>query len=72
MFNDSLALEQCEELVERLTHTSVPFRCAHGRPSIVPLVDLGPPADLRGAVRHVDWEAYEECIQAQARIPRHR
>ena len=67
MFNDPLTVEQCEELMERLSHTAVPFRCAHGRPSIVPLVDLGPPADLRGATRHVNWEAYGDYIQAQAR-----
>jgi DNA mismatch repair protein MLH3 len=72
MFNDSLTVEQCKELVERLAHTSVPFRCAHGRPSIVPLVDLGPSADLRGAVRHVNWEGYEEYIRAQARTVRRR
>lgn len=72
MFNDSLILEQCKELVERLTHTSVPFRCAHGRPSIVPLVDLGPPVDLRGAVRHIDWEAYEKYIQAPVQTTRRR
>ena len=72
MFNDSLTLEQCKELMERLTHTSVPFRCAHGRPSIVPLLDLGPPVDLRGAMRHVCWETYEKYIQAQGRASRHR
>ena len=32
---------------------------AHGRPSIVPLVDLGPPPDLR-ASRQVDWEKIPE------------
>jgi len=72
MFNDPLTAEQCKELIGRLTHTSVPFRCAHGRPSIVPLVDLGPPADLRGAMRQVNWEAYEDYIQARARATRHR
>jgi len=71
MFNDSLGVEQCRELMERLSHTSVPFRCAHGRPSIVPLVDLGPPADLRGAARQVNWEVYEEHTQAQARTTRY-
>lgn len=72
MFNDPLTVEQCEELMERLSHTAVPFRCAHGRPSIVPLVDLGPPADLRGATRQVNWEAYGDYIQAQARATRYR
>jgi DNA mismatch repair protein MLH3 len=72
MFNDPLTVEQCKELMERLSHTAVPFRCAHGRPSIVPLVELGPPADLRGAARQVNWEAYEEYIQAQTRTARYR
>ena len=72
MFNDSLSIEQCEELMERLSHTAVPFRCAHGRPSIVPLVDLGPPADFRGATRQVNWEAYEEHIREQARTTQYR
>jgi DNA mismatch repair protein MLH3 len=72
MFNDPLTVEQCKELIERLSHTAVPFRCAHGRPSIVPLVDLGPPPDLRGATRQVNWEAYEDHMQAQARTTRYR
>lgn len=72
MFNDPLSIEQCKELMERLSHTAVPFRCAHGRPSIVPLVDLGSPADLRGAARQVNWEAYGEHIREQARTTRYR
>ena len=72
MFNDPLAIEQCKELMERLAHTSVPFRCAHGRPSIVPLVDLGPPPDLRGATCQVDWEAYGDHIRKQTRTTRYR
>ena len=72
MFNDPLTIEKCKELMERLSHTSVPFRCAHGRPSVVPLVDLGPPADLRGATRQVNWEAYGEHIQAQGQRTRYR
>ncbi|RDL37969.1 uncharacterized protein BP5553_05402 [Venustampulla echinocandica] len=41
MFNDELSREQCEELVRRLADCMFPFQCAHGRPSLVPLVDLG-------------------------------
>jgi DNA mismatch repair protein MLH3 len=41
MFNDPLTLEQCNDLVKRLTDCAFPFQCAHGRPSMVPLVDLG-------------------------------
>lgn len=41
MFNDPLTPEQCTELFERLVQCAFPFQCAHGRPSMVPLVDLG-------------------------------
>ncbi|KAF7352459.1 Mismatch repair-related protein [Mycena venus] len=41
MFNDSLTHAQCEKLVDNLCKTAFPFQCAHGRPSLVPLIDLG-------------------------------
>ncbi|KAJ0124590.1 DNA mismatch repair protein MLH3 [Diaporthe amygdali] len=41
MFNDPLALDQCADLLGRLIQCAFPFQCAHGRPSMVPLVDLG-------------------------------
>ncbi|KAL2785851.1 hypothetical protein BJX66DRAFT_314050 [Aspergillus keveii] len=40
MFNDVLTLEECQTLVRRLATCVFPFQCAHGRPSMVPLVDL--------------------------------
>lgn len=41
MFNDPLTREQCEELLGGLVQCAFPFQCAHGRPAMVPLVDLG-------------------------------
>ncbi|KIM46426.1 hypothetical protein M413DRAFT_441520 [Hebeloma cylindrosporum] len=41
MFNDSLSVTQCETLVKQLSKTVFPFQCAHGRPSLVPLIDTG-------------------------------
>ncbi|KAI9688529.1 MAG: DNA mismatch repair protein [Bathelium mastoideum] len=41
MFNDPLSLDECEALIQRLAGCIFPFQCAHGRPSMVPLVDLG-------------------------------
>ncbi|ROV97126.1 hypothetical protein VMCG_07524 [Cytospora schulzeri] len=41
MFNDPLTLDQCTNLLDRLVRCVFPFQCAHGRPSMVPLVDLG-------------------------------
>jgi DNA mismatch repair protein MLH3 len=41
MFNDTLSIPECEDLVKRLGDCKFPFICAHGRPSMVPLVRLG-------------------------------
>ncbi|CZR69341.1 related to dna mismatch repair homologue (hpms2) [Phialocephala subalpina] len=41
MFNDELSKVQCEKLVRKLADCMFPFQCAHGRPSLVPLVDVG-------------------------------
>ena len=41
MFNDELTKEECRILLQRLGNCAFPFQCAHGRPSMVPLVDLG-------------------------------
>ena len=40
MFNDILTRAQCQLLVRKLADCKFPFQCAHGRPSLVPLVDL--------------------------------
>ncbi|KAJ5373443.1 hypothetical protein N7517_005449 [Penicillium concentricum] len=40
MFNDPLNLEECQALVSRLARCAFPFQCAHGRPSMVPILDL--------------------------------
>ncbi|KAM3871356.1 DNA mismatch repair protein Mlh3 [Diretmus argenteus] len=39
-FNDSLSRDECCSLVASLSSCQLPFQCAHGRPSIVPLVDV--------------------------------
>uniref|UniRef100_A0A673MAX4 MutL homolog 3 (E. coli) n=1 Tax=Sinocyclocheilus rhinocerous TaxID=307959 RepID=A0A673MAX4_9TELE len=39
-FNDILRKEECCSLVSSLSSCQLPFQCAHGRPSIVPLADL--------------------------------
>ncbi|OTB05304.1 hypothetical protein M426DRAFT_319853 [Hypoxylon sp. CI-4A] len=41
MFNDPLSHDECVDLLKRLADCALPFQCAHGRPSMVPLVDLG-------------------------------
>lgn len=36
-FGDHLTIEECHVMVEKLLKTKLPFQCAHGRPSMVPL-----------------------------------
>ena len=45
MFNDELDIDQSRGLVENLARCAFPFVCAHGRPSMVPLGDVGSFAD---------------------------
>ncbi|KAL1797229.1 hypothetical protein ACET3X_003835 [Alternaria dauci] len=50
MFNDVLSVEDCAALVRNLAGCVFPFMCAHGRPSMVPLVDLGGRGELVGGL----------------------
>jgi DNA mismatch repair protein MLH3 len=42
MFNDPLSIEECKVLISRLAKCAFPFQCAHGRPSMIPILDLRP------------------------------
>ncbi|MCJ1279706.1 DNA mismatch repair protein [Puttea exsequens] len=46
MFNDVLTDGECQALIAKLAECAFPFQCAHGRPSMVPLVDLGKDSSL--------------------------
>lgn len=39
-FGDALYPEECAVLLKNLSRCQVPFQCAHGRPALVPIVDL--------------------------------
>ncbi|XP_044518021.1 DNA mismatch repair protein Mlh3 isoform X1 [Gracilinanus agilis] len=39
-FNDSLSLPESRRLIEALSQCRLPFQCAHGRPSMLPLADI--------------------------------
>lgn len=55
MFNDVLSISQCAMLVKGLAVCKFPFQCAHGRPTMVPLVDL---TQMQGSERNE--EKYED------------
>ncbi|XP_071602065.1 DNA mismatch repair protein Mlh3 isoform X1 [Heliangelus exortis] len=39
-FNEHLSLEESSRLIEALSSCQLPFQCAHGRPSMMPLADI--------------------------------
>ena len=39
-FGDTLTIQECISIVESLARCRLPFQCAHGRPSIAPLINL--------------------------------
>ncbi|RIA92058.1 hypothetical protein C1645_766016 [Glomus cerebriforme] len=53
MFNDKLSLQQCEELIAKLAECDFPFQCAHGRPSMVPVLYLN------GAPKLISVDCYD-------------
>ncbi|KAF9775476.1 hypothetical protein IL306_006420 [Fusarium sp. DS 682] len=63
MFNDVLTIQQCEDLITRLSRCAFPFQCAHGRPSMAPLIDLGNRANFGGwqesqQQKKVSWKSW--------------
>ena len=39
-FGEPLSWSQCVQLIGQLSRCQLPFQCAHGRPALVPLLDL--------------------------------
>ncbi|KEP54327.1 putative DNA mismatch repair protein [Rhizoctonia solani 123E] len=56
MFNDPLDRPQCQRLIMQLGETVFPFQCAHGRPSIAPLLRL----DNVPPITHINWRAFDQ------------
>ena len=40
MFGDSLSLPRCQHILTQLATCDLPFQCAHGRPTLAPMLDL--------------------------------
>ena len=50
MFGDELTADQAQRLIVSLARTRLPFQCAHGRPSVAPIVRLAPALSSRRPV----------------------
>ncbi|KAF8759532.1 MutL C terminal dimerization domain [Rhizoctonia solani] len=57
MFNDPLDEYQCQHLIMQLGRTIFPFQCAHGRPSIAPLLRVDTVSSTNPAT---DWKAFDQ------------
>ena len=42
-FGDKLSLKNCEDLIHDLSNCYLSFQCAHGRPTIFPLINITKP-----------------------------
>ena len=56
MFNDPLNLDECRVLIGKLAVCKFPFQCAHGRPSMIPLLDLSGVGTESGIGKDVVFE----------------
>ncbi|KAL9186572.1 hypothetical protein ACHAXT_005810 [Thalassiosira profunda] len=61
MFGDSLTHQQCVELISSLSKCDFCFICAHGRPSIVPLVDMN--QEGKGKAKENGTERAEKSLK---------
>ena len=50
-FGDFLPRRQCIDLMADLALCQLPFQCAHGRPTLFPLIDLSDAIDDRDSFR---------------------
>ncbi|KAF2086028.1 hypothetical protein K490DRAFT_44950 [Saccharata proteae CBS 121410] len=55
MFNDELSERRCRELVAALADCRLPFQCAHGRPCMVPLLEVGSCGGVNDEVGEGVW-----------------
>ncbi|KAL7312159.1 hypothetical protein PS15m_007956 [Mucor circinelloides] len=59
MFNDELTVEQCSDIVKRLSMCTFPFQCAHGRPSAIP-IHLDTSSYIHGTRRSTNWSKFKK------------
>ncbi|EAW25476.1 putative DNA mismatch repair protein (Mlh3) [Aspergillus fischeri NRRL 181] len=60
MFNDMLTAEECKSLIGRLARCVLPFQCAHGRPSMVPILDVREDEEFLGKNTECEYEYERE------------
>ncbi|KAA8649178.1 hypothetical protein EYZ11_007431 [Aspergillus tanneri] len=64
MFNDKLTIDECQKLVQRLARCVFPFQCAHGRPSMIPLLVMAHELDGDGDGEVLDGRGFLEAFKS--------
>ncbi|XP_063594582.1 uncharacterized protein LOC134771578 [Penaeus indicus] len=64
-FGDELSYSECENLMKSLSSCALPFQCAHGRPSIVPVVNLTHLAKGNKKERKPNLHKLKEAIEEE-------
>ena len=71
MFNDVLSQQECETLMDDLSRCAFPFMCAHGRVSMVPVMEVGGEAGVRdGDGKEAGNDKAEGFVDAFAKFRR--
>ena len=51
-----MTIEECEQLIGQLSHCKLPFQCAHGRPTAMPLLNLSQLTKMPQSVMEVRYD----------------
>jgi DNA mismatch repair protein MLH3 len=62
-FGDPLSMEECEKLISSLALCNLPFQCAHGRPSVMPLISTEKLSKYVSIVDHM-LKGFKDCPQS--------
>ena len=62
MFGTALTIQQCYILINELVKTKLSFQCAHGRPTLHPLLNINPPPYNTGMGQHYDQCDMKEIL----------
>ena len=52
-FGDHLSQAACARLLQQLSECGAPFQCAHGRPSVVPVINVAELSDTTPEVERM-------------------
>lgn len=68
MFGDSLSKSECSSLLKELAGCWMPFQCAHGRPSMIPLAELEEGDDFPFEERNLDYAATSQHMSHSSEL----